>query len=69
MAKIPVNIFVNIEIPEPKSLEKQTLSERNAYIKEVASERILDALNIAELNPSIKLIRVGRLPKGEKTDE
>lgn len=64
MSKVKVKVIAHVEINEPKpSLEKQTTTERNESIRSVAEEMVLDALNIANLNPEI--LRV-RLSKGDK---
>lgn len=64
MSKVRVKIVANVEINEPKSsVEKQSTTERNDYVRQVAEETVFDALKLASLNPQI--IRV-RLTKGEK---
>jgi len=66
MAKVKIKAVLNVEIPEPKkSLEKQTSTERNDYVRQCAEEAILDALQLAELNPEILKIRLTRTEKGE----
>lgn len=64
MSKVKVKVIANVEINEPKStVEKQSTTERNDSIRNAAEEMVLDALNIANLNPEI--LRV-RLSKGDK---
>jgi hypothetical protein len=69
MAKVTVKAVVSVEIAEPKSLDKQTTAERNTQIKDEAEARILDALQLSELSPTILRIRIARAEKGEKADE
>ena len=64
MSKVKVKVVATVEINEPKStVEKQTTTERNDYVRQVAEETVLDALQLASLNPQI--VRV-RLTKGDK---
>jgi hypothetical protein len=69
MAKVTVKAVVSVEIAEPKSLDKQTTAERNTQIKDEAEARILDALQLSELSPTILRLRIARTEKGEKADE
>ena len=69
MARIYIKAIVAVDMPEPKAtLEKQSTKERNEQLREYASERILDALSGAELNPSIQRINLSR-PIKDSTNE
>lgn len=69
MAKIYVKAIIAVDMPEPKvTLEKQSTKERNEALREHASERIIDALTLAELNPSIQRINLSRTAK-DSTNE
>lgn len=63
MAKVKVKVIATVDIPKPKSLEKQSATELNEAIREVATEKVLDALQLAELNPYVLRARI---VKGEK---
>ena len=64
MSKVKVKVVATVEINEPKStVEKQSTTERNESIRNVAEEIIMDTLTLSGLNPEI--IRV-RLTKGDK---
>jgi hypothetical protein len=66
MAKIYVKAIIAVDMPEPKAtIEKQSTKERNEALREYAAERILDALTLAELNPSIQRINLSRHSKGQ----
>jgi hypothetical protein len=69
MAKIYVKAIIAVDMPEPKTtIEKQSTKERNEALREYAAERILDALTLAELNPSIQRINLSRTAK-DSTNE
>jgi hypothetical protein len=69
MARIYVKAIIAVDMPEPKAtLEKQSTKERNEALREHAAERILDALTLAELNPSIQRINLSR-PVKDSTNE
>jgi hypothetical protein len=69
MARIYVKAIIAVDMPEPKAtLEKQSTKERNEVLREHAAERILDALTLAELNPSIQRINLSRQVK-DSTNE
>jgi hypothetical protein len=69
MAKIYVKAIIAVDMPEPKAtIEKQSIKERNEALREYAAERILDALTLAELNPSIQRINLSRTAK-DSTNE
>jgi hypothetical protein len=69
MAKIYVKAIIAVDMPEPKAtIEKQSTKERNEALREYAAERILDALTLAELNPSIQRINLSRTAK-DSTNE
>ena len=69
MAKIYVKAIIAVDMPEPKAtLEKQSTKERNEALREYAADRILDALTLAELNPSIQRINLSRTAK-DSTNE
>ena len=69
MARIYVKAIIAVDMPEPKvTLEKQSTKERNEALREHAAERILDALTLAELNPSIQRINLSRTAK-DSTNE
>jgi hypothetical protein len=69
MAKIYVKAIIAVDMPEPKAtIEKQSTKERNEALREYAADRILDALTLAELNPSIQRINLSRTAK-DSTNE
>jgi hypothetical protein len=69
MARIYVKAIIAVDMPEPKAtLEKQSTKERNEALREYAADRILDALTLAELNPSIQRINLSRTAK-DSTNE
>jgi hypothetical protein len=69
MAKIYVKAIIAVDMPEPKAtIEKQSTKERNEALREYAAERILDALTLAKLNPSIQRINLSRTAK-DSTNE
>jgi hypothetical protein len=69
MARIYVKAIIAVDMPEPKAtIEKQSTKERNEALREYAAERILDALTLAELNPSIQRINLSRTAK-DSTNE
>jgi hypothetical protein len=69
MARIYVKAIIAVDMPEQKAtLEKQSTKERNEALREYAAERILDALTLAELNPSIQRINLSRTAK-DSTNE
>ena len=69
MARIYIKAIVAVDMPEPKQgIEKQTTKERNEELRQHASEVILDALNMADLNPTIKRINLSRTVK-DSTNE
>jgi hypothetical protein len=69
MARIYVKAIIAVDMPEQKvTLEKQSTKERNEALREYAAERILDALTLAELNPSIQRINLSRTAK-DSTNE
>jgi hypothetical protein len=69
MAKIYVKAIIAVDMPEPKAtIEKQSTKEKNEALREYAAERILDALTLAELNPSIQRINLSRTAK-DSTNE
>ena len=69
MARIYVKAIVAVNMPQPKqSIEKQTPKERNEELRQYATEVILDALNMADLNPTIQRINLSRTVK-DSTNE
>jgi hypothetical protein len=69
MARIYVKAIIAVDMPEPKAtLEKQSTKEKNEALREYAADRILDALTLAELNPSIQRINLSRTAK-DSTNE
>lgn len=69
MARIYIKAIIAIDMPEPKvTIEKQSTKERNEALREHAAERIIDALTLAELNPSIQRINLSRTAK-DSTNE
>jgi len=69
MARIYVKAIVAVNMPQPKqSIEKQTTKERNEELRQYATEVILDALNMADLNPTIQRINLSRTVK-DSTNE
>jgi hypothetical protein len=69
MARIYAKAIIAVDMPEPKAtIEKQSTKERNEALREYAAERILDALTLAELNPSIQRINLSRTAK-DSTNE
>ena len=62
-----LKVIVNVSIPTPKpSLEKQTATEKNEALRELATELVTDALTLADLQPEV--LRV-RLAKGDKEND
>lgn len=59
-----IKVTVNVTIPTPKpSLEKQSKTEQNETLRDLATELVIDALSIAQLNP---VVLRARLTKGDK---
>jgi len=66
MARIKIKAIIGVDMPEPKQgIEKLTTKERNYQLKEYATEVILDALNMADLNPEITRLNLSRKTKLE----
>lgn len=62
-----VKVIVNIQVPTPKrTLEKQSISEKNEALRELATEMVTDALTVSELQPEVLRVRIA---KGDKSDE
>lgn len=69
MARIHVKAIVAVDMPESASkLEKQSTKEYNQALREYAAEKIMDALTLAELNPTIQRINLSRQTK-DSTNE
>lgn len=73
MARIKVKAIIAVDMPEPKEgAVKQTPKERREELREHASSVIIDALTLAELNPSVIRLNLSREKKTkgqEKADE
>lgn len=67
MTKIKAVIIVDINIPKSK-IEKQSISERNDYVRSYAGDRLADILTNAELDPQILRVRLSQT-KGEENNE
>ena len=64
MATGTVKVLVAVEIPIPTSnVEKLKGAEINKELRNSAEERVLDALNLADLQPQILRVRVAREDK------
>lgn len=64
MATGTVKVLVSVEIPIPTSnVEKLKGAEINKELRNSAEERVLDALNLADLQPQILRVRVAREDK------
>jgi hypothetical protein len=61
MATGTVKVLVAVEIPLPTSnVEKLKGAEINKELRDTAEEKVLDALNLADLQPTILRVRVAR---------
>jgi hypothetical protein len=64
MARIYIKAIVAVDMPEPKAgIEKLSTKERNEELRQHATEVLLDALNMADLNPTIQRINLSRTIK------
>lgn len=69
MARIYIKAIVAVDMPEPQSpLEKSKLKIHNEEMREYARVKILEALDAADLNPSIQRINLSR-PAKDSTNE
>jgi hypothetical protein len=61
MATGTVKVLVAVEIPLPTSnVEKLKGAEINKELRDTAEEKVLEALNSADLQPTILRVRVAR---------
>jgi hypothetical protein len=64
MAQIKIKAIIGVDMPEPKQgIEKLTTKERNEELRQHATEVILDALNMADLNPEVIRLNLSRTSK------
>lgn len=61
MARIKVKAIIGVDMPEPKEgTVKQTPKERREELREHATGVILEALNEANLNPTVHRLNLSR---------